>query len=61
MLLGIAFIAWGDRVFPGRTGEVSHQVRTTIVNALKGSFPTDAPGENPSERTKKAIEELERQ
>ena len=60
-VLGVAFVAWGDRVFPGRIGEASSQVRSAIVSSIKNSFPSDTQGENPNKRTLKAIEELEQQ
>jgi len=58
-VLGVAFVVWGDRIFPGRIGEVSSQARSAIVSSIKNSFPSDTPGENPNERTKKAIDDLE--
>lgn len=59
VVLGVAFIAWGDRIFPGRLGAASQQVRSQIVRSLKAAFPSDIPGQNPSERTRKEIENLE--
>ena len=54
----ILFVAGGDKVFPGAVGEASYQVRTSINNALVGSFPSWEPKTKPYERTEKELEQI---
>jgi hypothetical protein len=56
VILGFAFIAWGDRILPEPMKTVSFRTRTTIERFLLGMTPDWNP-ENPNERTEKAIEE----
>lgn len=58
--LGVAFVAGGDRVFPGRIGAASEQARTGVVRFVKGIFPSETQFENPNNRTEEALKELER-
>ena len=60
ILFSVLFIGIGDRVLPEPMKSASLNTRNTINKHLIGLFPNRRSKLKPHERTKKAIEEVEK-
>lgn len=60
ILMFLLFTALGDSVLPEPLKSASYNTRTSINKFALGLFPTWEPKQKPHERTRKALDKLEK-
>ncbi|NET37406.1 MAG: hypothetical protein F6K19_36170 [Cyanothece sp. SIO1E1] len=58
-LIGLVFIAVGDRFLPGPVGQASTQARTTLNRSLMGLMPKLKSKPSRNQRTEDALKQTE--
>ncbi len=59
LLLAVAYIGFGDQVFPRSMGKYSTQTRQAIDGMMIGAFPGFSSKTRPNARTEDAVRQTE--